>query len=211
MTTPCRYWALNSSTNSRTPALAMTTSSAAGSGSTLRLYLKPEQPPGRTATRNPTVSGVACSSARNLRTSSPARSVSVSVTVGFCVVLITILRSGRNLEGPRGAVNGARRRPACFGARRTPNWWPYDPHLHRLADHRAVLRVQHRDRLLLQGARREEHQRILPVGTECPLVARRHVDGRDHVCRRYPPRRDGVRGEERHRRQLAVVVLRRQR
>src|SRR5882762_23413 len=106
MTTPFKYWVLNSSTNRRTPALAMTTSSAAGCGSTLRLYLKPEQPPGRTATRNPTVSGAAFSSAKNLRTSSPARSVRVSVTVGFCVVLITILLSGRNLGGGGGAVNG---------------------------------------------------------------------------------------------------------
>src|SRR6266571_1714056 len=120
MTTPFRYCALNSSTNSRTPALEMTTSSAAGSGSTLRLYLKPEQPPGSTATRSPTDSGAACSSARNLRTSSPARSVSVRVTVGFCVVLITILLSGRNLEGSRNDVNGALGKALALGTRAPP-------------------------------------------------------------------------------------------
>src|SRR6185503_19125860 len=155
----------------------MTTSSVAGSGSTLRLYLKPEQPPGSTATRRPTVSGAACSSAKNLRTSSPARSVSVSVTVGFCVVLITILLSGRNLEGSRNDVNGA----ACLGARRPPNWSPYDPHLRRLADHRALLRVQHRDRVLLQSARGQEHHGVLPLGSQRAVVAGGHLHGRDDV------------------------------
>src|SRR5882762_8061498 len=119
----------------------MTRSSVAGSGSTLRLYLKPEQPPGSTATRNPTVSGVACSSVKNLRTSSPARSVRVSVIVGFCVVLITILLSGRNLEGSRNDVNGGLA-PALALATGAPPIGAHATHLRRLADHRAVLRVQ---------------------------------------------------------------------
>src|SRR6266568_1697973 len=105
MTVPLRYCELNSSTNNRTPALSMTTSSAAGCSSMFKLYRKPEQPPGSTATRSPADSCDTFSSARNFLTSSPARSVSVRVT-DFCVVSITILQSGSNLEGSGEAVNG---------------------------------------------------------------------------------------------------------
>src|SRR5204863_5328757 len=100
-----KYWALNSSTNSRTPALSTTTSSAAACSSTFRLQRKPEHPPGNTATRNPADASGTFSSARNFLTSCPARSVSVRVTVGLCVVLIIILKAASNLEARRRAVN----------------------------------------------------------------------------------------------------------
>ncbi len=94
-------------------------------------------------------------------------------------------------------------------------WGPASPQLEahatqlrRLADHRALLRVQHRDRLLLQGPRGQEHRGVLPLGPQCPLVARRDVHGGDDVRRRHAPGRHRIRRAQRHRRQLAVVVFR---
>ncbi len=49
MVIPVRYWALNPSTNSRTPLTSVTKSSSSGRSSMLRLYLKPEHPPGQHA------------------------------------------------------------------------------------------------------------------------------------------------------------------
>src|SRR5258707_9586254 len=68
----------------------------------------------------------------------------IGVTGVQTCALPIFLRSGRNLEGTWSDVNGGRPLSACFAARRTPNWWPYDPHLPRLADNRSLLRVQHR-------------------------------------------------------------------
>src|SRR2546425_4335989 len=57
----------------------MTRSSSAGLSSMLRLYLKPEHPPGSTAMRSPAVSGETFSSAMNFLTSTAACSVTVRV------------------------------------------------------------------------------------------------------------------------------------
>src|SRR5258707_7035468 len=46
-----------------------------------------------------------------------------------------------------------------------------------------------------------------PLRTQRPVVARRHLDGRHHVCRGHTARRHGPRREERHRRQLDLVEL----
>src|SRR5207248_11378421 len=99
-------------------------SSSAGLSSMLRLYLKPEHPPGSTPIRSPAVSGETFSSAMNLRTSTAAWSVRVSVMGALrCVVAIAILQSHANLESPGGPVNSRSARPARPCDLRSPIGW----------------------------------------------------------------------------------------
>ena len=62
-----------------------------------------------------------------------------------------------------------------------------------------------------KSPRRKERQRVLPLRPQRPLVAGRHLDGRHHLRRRHAARRHRHGRDGRHRGQLAVVELRRQR
>ena len=84
-------------------------------------------------------------------------------------------------------------------------------HLRRLAGSRPLLPLQPRHRLLLQVPRREKRQRILPLRPQRALVAGRHVHGRHHLRRRHSARRHRHGRDGRHRGQLAVVELHRER
>src|SRR6185369_11562881 len=87
------------STNMRTPFPSRMKSPSRDCSSMLRLYWKPEQPPGTTRTRRPAVSGKSSSPAINFWISVAADSVTESVTVGavvadisFFLVLLYCLR-----------------------------------------------------------------------------------------------------------------------
>src|SRR5689334_7466321 len=82
-----------------------------------------------------------------------------------------------------------------------------EPFTTGLDGHRRLFPFQSRYRDLLRAESNRQHQRVLPVGTQRAVVARRHVDGRDDLRSRYTTRRDGHGRPERHRRKLALVEL----
>src|ERR1043166_423303 len=86
----------------------------------LRLYLKPEQPPGSTLTRRPASAGLSCSVSMNLSTSSTALGVKTIWMPVLCsptllmplLLALPSLRGDENshlckLGGRAGRVNGA--------------------------------------------------------------------------------------------------------
>ena len=84
-----------------------------------------------------------------------------------------------------------------------------DAHFPRLDRHRRLLRAQSRDRAVLRAPGARQHERVLSLRPRCALVAGRHVDGRHDVRRRHAAGRHRAGRQQRHRRQLAVVELRR--
>src|SRR5689334_20075061 len=86
------------STNMRTPFSSRMKSPSRDCSSILRLYWKPEQPPGTTRTRSPEVSGKSSSPAINFLISVAADSVTLSVTVGAVVADMIFPRSFYNYQ-----------------------------------------------------------------------------------------------------------------
>src|ERR1043165_9812550 len=79
------------STNMRTPFSSRMKSPSRDCSSMLRLYWKPEQPPGTTRTRSPALCGKSSSPVINFLISVAADSVTLSVTVGAVVAGISLL------------------------------------------------------------------------------------------------------------------------
>src|ERR1043166_7584609 len=101
----------------------------------LRLYLKPEQPPGSTLTRRPASAGLSCSVSMNLSTSSTALGVKTIWMPVLCsptllMPLLLALPSLRgdenshlcNLGGRGGGGNGGGPRPRAAVSSRVTTW-----------------------------------------------------------------------------------------